>query len=469
MSSYKVLSHFWGKLSKARTWLLTTTAGLVLVRAGGTGGRGTQPPATPATDNAPATVVTVMEEYNTAASQQLKRLEAEFNKDRPPATPAIVYLDYDQVATWYSMREGPSHLKEAIGDYLTAKTGHTYGAKILADVAKAMGGAQPAAFTPLGSGAGGCLVVPVFPGISFDSFYAASFQVGARNPLAGKIVLLNLSTPAFGDFANAHESWHCLDTRYHRDTGTPVGLAGAVKANRTEMFADLGGVMEGVKKGANLTLIDKVAAARATWVFLTGPARTQTPRGHEDHYKSIIYHTQPGLYALKARIQEMGIDHFRTLDHAQMRALAYAITEAHALTYTEAVGIQSSYTTGKAPAAVQPQVAQLKAIAAASVRPATPTESAAQKADAQDAEHGGGMTELALLTALKTRAGELGDATHLASQLQARQEMTDKLRAKLSSSPSTAPATEAQLKLLFYTDPHLSPRQDGASQGPMAD
>ena len=46
-----------------------------------------------------------------------------------------------------------------------------------------------------------------------------------------------------------------------------------------------------------------------------------------------------------------------------------------------------------------------------------------------------------------------------ASQLKARQEMTDTLRDKLSSSPSTQHATEAQLKLLFYTDPHLAPRK----------
>lgn len=441
-------------MNTARKLLLTTTAGLAILFAG-CSARGAQPlPSTPVADTTPVSVATVMKDYNTAASQQLRKLEAEFNKDRPAGTPAIVFVDYDQVATWFNLQEGPDKLDKAVGDYLTARTGKTYDSTTLANLAKAMDRLQPAAFTPR-AGDGACLVVPEFPGISFDSFYAAGFQVGTQNPLTGKIVILNLSTQEFGDFANAHEGWHCLDTRYRNDTGT--GLTGAVKENRTEMFADLGGVMEGIKKGGNLTLIDKMAAERATWVFLTGPARTQTPEGHEDHYKSIIYNTQPGLYALKSRIQDMGIENFRKLSRAEMRDLAYEIVDANALSYTQAAGLQSFYATGKAPVSVQADVAQMQSITDASVRDATPQEIAAQKAAAKN----GGMTETALLKALKARAGELGGSTNFSSQLKARQEMTDKLRDKLSSSPSTGRTTEGQLKLLFYADPHLNPRGGG--------
>ena len=437
-------------MNTARKLLLTTTAGLAMIFAGCTG-QSAQALAIPPDNAVSPSVVTVMKDYNTAASQRLRSLEAEFNKDRPAGAPEIVFVDYDQIATWFNMQEGPDKLDKAVGDYLTARTGKSYDATTLANLAKAMDRLQPAAFTPR-SGAGPCLVVPEFPGISFDSFYAAGFQVGTENPLTGKIVVLNLSTQEFGDFANAHESWHCLDTRYRNDTGE--GLRGAVKENRTEMFADLGGVMEGIKKGANLTLIDKIAAERATWVFLTGPARAKTPEAHEDHYKSIIYNTQPGLYALKARIQDMGIESFRKLSRAEMRDLAYDIVDAHALTYTQAAGLQTYYSTGRAPVSAQAEVAQLQSIADTTVRDATPQEIAAQKAAAKT----GGLTETVLLKALKARAGELGGAANFSRQLKARQEMTDKLRGKLSSSPSTGRETEGQLKLLFYADPHLKPR-----------
>ena len=54
---------------------------------------------------------------------------------------------------------------------------------------------------------------------------------------------------------------------------------------------------------------------------------------------------------------------------------------------------------------------------------------------------------------LKARARELGSATSFANQLQARQEMTDSLRDKLLRDPSSELVTEAQLKLLLYTNP----------------
>jgi hypothetical protein len=438
-------------MNTARKLLLTTTAGLAMIFAGCTGTHA-QAQASPSADAAQTvSITTVMKDYNTAATQRLRKLEAEFNKERPAGSPAIVFIDYDQVATWFSLQEGPDRLDKAVGDYLTSRTGKTYDAATLARLANAMDRLQPAAFTPR-SGSAECLVVPEFPGISFDTFYATSFQVGTQNPLTGKVVILNLSTQEFGDFANAHESWHCLDTRYRNDTGE--GLAGAVKENRTEMFADLGGVMEGIRNGANLTLIDKIAAERATWVFLTGPERTKTPESHEDHYKSIIYHTHPGLYALKSRIQDMGIENFRKLSRAEMRDMAYEIVDANALSYTRAAGLQGYYATGRAATAMQPDIARLQSIADSSVREATPQELAARKAAAKN----GGMTETALLEALKSRAGELGGASNFSSQLKARQEMTDRLRGKLSSSPSTERDTEGQLKLLFYSDPHLKPR-----------
>ena len=73
----------------------------------------------------------------------------------------------------------------------------------------------------------------------------------------------------------------------------------------------------------------------------------------------------------------------------------------------------------------------------------------------------GGLTEELTLKRLRNRARELGDETSFANQLRARQEMTDGLRDKLMIDPSSERVTEAQLKLLLYTDPRLLPRVGG--------
>jgi hypothetical protein len=391
----------------------------------------------------------VMKSYNTAASRRLKTLEEEFNRGRPAGSPRIVFVDYDQIATWYGMSESPNRLDEAIGQYLEAKTGKKYEAEALTKLAQAMGNLRPAAFTPRAGTGGDCLVVPEYPGMSFDSFYAASFRIGENDPLSGRVVLIQLSTQEFGDFATAHEAWHCFDVRYNDHAGS--GLSGATRENKAEMFADLGGVMESIKNGANLTLLDRIAASRASWIYLTGPARAQTSDDHDEHYKSIIYHTHPGLQALKARIQQMGIENFRKLGRAEMRDLAYEIVEGSALTPAQAQGLYAYYETGKAPAAVQGQITQLQAMAKVSVRDATREEIAAQGKTLQ-------VTESALLTALRLRAGELGGASNITNQLKARQEMTDRLRERLSTSPGRQRATEAELNLLFHLDPRLGPK-----------
>jgi hypothetical protein len=268
-----------------------------------------------------------------------------------------------------------------------------------------------------------------------------------------------MPTKDFADFVDAHESWHCLDIRYMRDSGD--GLEGAVKRNRAEMFADIGGAMEGIRTGADLTLIDKVAALRDTWALLTGPAHAKSAAASDGHFESVVYATADGLYALKVRIEKMGIDSFRALDREQLRALNYELTDAHCLTYERAQALQSYYATGRAPAAVLSLVGWLRGAAAASVRDLAPAEIAARDRLVREAANNGGLTEQSVLEKLTARAGELGSATSLACQLKARQEMTDSLRAQLLRDPSSELVTEAQLKLLLYTDPHLDRRKGG--------
>jgi hypothetical protein len=447
-------------VNKVREILLITTASLALIFAGCNRGRtASRVGAASEANSAPATLTTVMQDYNTAASQRLKTLEADFNKNLPSGASPIVYVDYDVIATWFRMREGPATVERAIDDYLKAKTGRSYDAATLSRLAAAMNSLDAEGIVFESDGAGSCLVVPEYPGISFDSFYASSFRVGPTDLLAGKTVVIDMSTKEFGDFVNAHESWHCLDIRYMHDTGD--GLVGAVKKNRAEMFADIGGVMEGIRNGADPSLIDKAAALHATWVFLTGATHAKTPQESDKHFESVVYATEDGLYALKARIEKMGIDNFRQLDREQLRTLDYEITDAYCLSYAQAQALQTFYVTGQAPAAALPLVSRLKIIAATSVRNATPAELAAREKSAQEASNNGGLSEQSLVQELKARAEELGSATPFANQLKARQELTDGLREKLLRDPSSERKTEAQLKLVFYIDPHLVPPKDG--------
>ena len=413
------------------------------------------PSALPPAGTAPAALVTILRDYNTAASQHLKSLAADFNSRLPRGVSPIVYLDYDKIATWFGLTEGPPTVERAIGDYLTAATGRSYDPQALSLLAKAMNSLDAEGIVMQKGGAGSCLVVPQYPGISFDSAYAASFRIGQSDLLAGKTVAIDLSTKKFTDFVNAHESWHCLDVRYVRDTGD--GFEGAVKRNRAEMFADIGGAMEGVRNGADLTLIDKLAALHASWAFLTGPAHAKTPPESDQHFASVVYATQGGLSALKTRIEKMGLASFRKLDREQLRALDYEITDAHCLNYAQALALQNYYATGQVQAPALTIIEALAAIAAASVRDATPEEfSAREKTDQPSG--GDRAAERSLPQQLRTRASELGDATSFANQLKARQEMTDSLREKLlgERDPSAERATEAQLKLLLYTDPRLA-------------
>ena len=111
-------------MNKDRQILMIGTATLALTFAGCTGGRtSSDGGAAPAADTALPTLATVMQDYHTAASRHLKSLEADFNQTLPSGVSPIVYVDYDVIATWFGMREGPATVEGAIGDYLLAKTG----------------------------------------------------------------------------------------------------------------------------------------------------------------------------------------------------------------------------------------------------------------------------------------------------------------------------------------------------------
>ena len=96
-------------MNKLRKVLLITAASLALNLTGCSGGKTPSGEgAAPAADTAPVNLTTIMQDYNTAASRHLKSLEADFNKNLPSGVSPIVYLDYDKIATWFGMREGPA-------------------------------------------------------------------------------------------------------------------------------------------------------------------------------------------------------------------------------------------------------------------------------------------------------------------------------------------------------------------------
>jgi hypothetical protein len=404
----------------------------------------------------PATLNTIVREYNTAASANLVGLEADFNND-PSALAPIIYLDYDKISTWYGLPDGPRTVDAAIGGYLTAKTGRRFDAPVLALLARAMNSLDAEGIVLPQEQGQACFVVPQYPGISFHSAYRASFKTSGADLLRGKTVTIGMTTQEFGDFVNAHESWHCLDERYIKDTGD--GLAGAVKRNRSEMFADIGSAMEAVRKIGVPAFIDKAAAMRATWAYMTGPLLLKTREESANHYDSIVYTTQDGLYALKARIRQMGMGAFLKLNRRQLRKLNYELTDAHCITYAQAQGLQIFYASGKTEVAVQALLARMNEITLASVRPANPREFVAREESAKQAAADGGLTTPILLAKLRVRAGQIGNAESFRDQLKARQEMTDSLRTRLRDEPASEIVTEAQLKLLLYTNPRLVRRK----------
>lgn len=410
---------------------------------------------------ASAPITTVLQNYNTAATLRLKKMEDSFAQDRPARTPRVVLLDYDQISAWFMDDAGPDGFDKAIGDYLAAKTGRPYDQQALDRLAQAMDTLTPMSLirNPAMPGKarppaenGQCLVVPQYPGISFSTFYAQSFLTGrgGANPLAEQSPRIGLSTQDFGDFATRHEIWHCLDTRYAPQSQFSDDFDRIMVTHKAEVFADLGGVAEGIRQGANLTLIDKIAAMRATWVWLTGPARAHSQTAeNDDAYKSVIYNTQPALALLKDRIQAMGLTQFRKLDRGALRDLLYDVTEKAALTPETARALTAYYRDGKTSStALQPLLRDMQAITAKTLRGPGVSPAFQTAAGTPDEES---RRQVATNAAIRARA----DDGNVPALLRAKAALTDETRQRLDQD-SPAPV-ERDLTTLFYTNLQRNP------------
>ncbi len=130
------------------------------------------------------------------------------------------------------------------------------------------------------------------------------------------------------NFANKHEGWHCLDTKYTLHNLDPKQLAhppkGSLSQNvgnktvlevhangyRKEALADVGAIGDMIRhEGYGLDLIGKIS----DW-------RQRSP-GEIDHLSS------PVLKGFRERIEQMGLEAFRKLDDEQAKALYFEVTD----------------------------------------------------------------------------------------------------------------------------------------------
>lgn len=146
------------------------------------------------------------------------------------------------------------------------------------------------------------------------------------------IDIKGLSAAEQTDFANKHEVWHCLDSKYTLHGMDPkkrtTPQKGPLSANvdnkpvleifangyRKEALADLGAVGDMIRGGGHgIELIDKISDWRAAFP------------GEVQHLSS------PVLKAFKARVEGMGLDAFRRLDEAAATALYFEVTDKSAM------------------------------------------------------------------------------------------------------------------------------------------
>lgn len=135
------------------------------------------------------------------------------------------------------------------------------------------------------------------------------------------------------EFANIHEGWHCLDTRYRM---TQAQMDALNKGDVTDMeeiilsadltvaisvmhhketVADVAALGDMVRRGHSPDIIDKAIAWRQ--------------QGVQSDY---IHYSVPALVALKGEIDAMGVEAFRKLPLEKASETYFNITDAHALT-----------------------------------------------------------------------------------------------------------------------------------------
>lgn len=154
------------------------------------------------------------------------------------------------------------------------------------------------------AGAQSCVIVPP------SAYHPDAFNIPGLTPQQNR------------ELINKHEGWHCLDHRSNfagmteeqvNKEGTPENAKAISILNRAESLADVGATGDMIRNGMGTDIIDKMIVWRQDTSDL--------------EHMSIA-----SLTALKAKINDMGIDRFRRLNDKDARALYENITDNNALT-----------------------------------------------------------------------------------------------------------------------------------------
>lgn len=154
------------------------------------------------------------------------------------------------------------------------------------------------------AGAQSCVIVPP------SAYHPDAFNIPGLSPQQNR------------ELINKHEGWHCLDHRANfagmdedkvNKSGTPEYAKATSILNRAESLADVGATGDMIRSGMGTDIIDKMIVWR---------------QSTED----LEHMTIASLTALKAKINDMGVDRFRRMNDKDVRALCENIADTNGLT-----------------------------------------------------------------------------------------------------------------------------------------
>lgn len=332
--------------------LLTTAAGITLAFGTATGALAQQQPPRAAQQQAEqveaVSLSTITKEYNTRASKDLAALEARLNRDRPAGTPRIVFVDPDHMSAWLQAQQAnPQQYPKMVSDYLASKSVTGLSPQEITAIAQVSFSMQSALFAPSvtarNTQANTAIIIPYNPNRPAAAYLEDAFNVQNQrtgegdNTLEGLALTASITRPQMMDIVNARMAWRAFDTIYSAEIARQKGFDQVMSRHRAEMFSDLGAMMQVVKDGANPDIVTQYAAWRAAQVALTEDVRVKLFQpGEPGYYSGVVFATYPALTELKARIDKMGVDKFRSLTPTQMRDMAYEVTSKSSLSTTQA-------------------------------------------------------------------------------------------------------------------------------------
>lgn len=463
-----------------RRQLLATAAGLTIAFSGVALAQ-----AQPKKPSGPLPLATVTQQYHTKDSKALAGLEARMNAEKPAGAPRIVYVDPDIMSTWLTSGGAVKNYGSMIVDYLSAKNTPLPSAQTLAGVASASiaqvpGSAVPQLTNPALTGEQlaktACIIAPYDPNMPANAYMTRAFMLA--NPrtgqgfegITGMKLNISFTRQEMEEIVNAREAWGCFDTKFVTQVNVTRDFDQLMALHRSEVFKDIGGLMQAVKDGAGTDAIAKYADFRETLAAVTAHPRGQlfTP-ADVAFYGSVIYDTGPALTELKARIDAMGVDRFRALSGEEMVKMANDITEKTSLGNAEATHItgfsmlgagyfRSLEISGANPSAIDGAKAAVSAALKRqndaferSLTRMTPEEAAGQMVPL--------LTQDGLYEYLQRQIfGDPGvkkNPEDASARLHVRQELIDQTRALMDAHPDQAGVIQQVLHGIFRSNPMM--------------